>query len=230
MERTSMTESTSVSREELERASSAGDWPDATNMLGRLLEDRYSCRGYKSEPVPQPVIERMLSLAQLSASWCNSQPWKTIVTVGEGTERFRKAYYDHAVADHAANGGVPTMQPDFTFPAAYRGIYKERQREVGWQLYDSVGVVFGDRAASGKQALENFRLFGAPHALIVTSERDLGIYGAIDCGLYLGSLLLAAQSLGLGMIPQAALATYVARILRYSRQPHGRFRRFVRLS
>ena len=56
------------------------------------------------------------------------------------------------------------------------------------------------------QALENFRLFGAPHVLIVTSERDLGVYGAVDCGLYGGSLLLAAQSLGIATIAQAALA------------------------
>jgi nitroreductase len=69
-------------------------------------------------------------------------------------------------------------------------------------------VTYGDRAASGKQAMENFRLFGAPHMLLITSERDLGTYGAIDCGLYMGSVLLAAQSLGIGMIPQAALATY----------------------
>lgn len=217
-----MTKSNSLSREELEKESSAGNWPEATNTIGRLLESRYSCRGYKSDTVPRPVIERMLSLAQLSASWCNSQPWQTIVTEGEGTERFRKAYYDHAVSDHAANGGIPLMEPDFPFPAAYRGIYKDRQREVGWQLYDSVGVTYGDRAASGKQALENFRLFGAPHALIVTSERDLGIYGAIDCGLYMGSLLLAAESLGLGMIPQAALATYAPMLRDHFAIPHNR--------
>lgn len=32
------------------------------------------------------------------------------------------------------------MEPDLPFPLAYRGIYKERQREVDWQLYDSIGV------------------------------------------------------------------------------------------
>lgn len=198
----------SVSRELLERESRTGDWPLASETLGDLLKGRFSCRAYKSDQVPRPVIERMLTLAQLSASWCNSQPWQTIVTEGEGTERFRAALFDHAVADHAAHGGVPDMQPDFDFPTAYRGLYKERQREVGWQLYESVGVAYGDRAASGKQALENFRFFGAPHVLVVTSERDLGTYGAVDCGLYMGTLLLAAESLGLGMIPQAALATY----------------------
>jgi nitroreductase len=67
-------------------------------------------------------------------------------------------------------------------------------------------VAQGDREASGRQAMENFRLFGAPHAMIVTSERDLGTYGAVDCGLYVGNLLLAAESLGVATIAQAALA------------------------
>lgn len=184
-----------------------GQWPEESVILSKLLAERYSCRSYRPDPVPRPVIERMLAIAQMSASWCNSQPWQVIVTEGEGTERFRTALFDRAMADAAKHGG-PAMEPDFPFPEAYRGIYKDRQREVGWQLYESVGIGYGDRAASGKQALENFRLFGAPHALIVTSPRDLGTYGAIDSGLYVGSVLLAAQSLGLGMIPQAALATY----------------------
>ena len=54
--------------------------------------------------------------------------------------------------------------------------------------------------------MENFRLFGAPHVMIVTSERDLGPYGAVDCGLYVGNVLLAAESLGIATIAQAALA------------------------
>jgi nitroreductase len=182
-------------------------WPDELITLSRLLAARYSCRAYRPDPVPRPVIEQMLAVAQLSPSWCNSQPWQVIVTEGAGTERFRKVLYEHASRDAAAPAG-PTLTPDFPFPAAYRGVYKERQREVGWQLYKSVGIAYGDRVSSGKQALENFRLFGAPHALIVTTERDLGVYGAIDCGVYIGNVLLAAQSFGLGMIPQAALAAY----------------------
>lgn len=183
-------------------------WPEDSLALGRLLAQRFSCRAYRSDPVPRDVIERMLNLAQLSPSWCNSQPWQVIVTEGKGTERLREALFAHAQADAIANKGVPNMQPDFPFPTAYRGIYKERQREVGWQLYESVGIVYGDRVASAAQAMKNFRLFDAPHVLLITSERDLGTYGAIDCGVYLSSLLLAAQSLGIASIPQAALASY----------------------
>ena len=54
--------------------------------------------------------------------------------------------------------------------------------------------------------LENFRFFGAPHVMIITTEADLGIYGAIDCGAYVAHVMLAAQSLGIATIAQAALA------------------------
>jgi len=195
--------------------------PEDAAVLSRLLTNRYSCRAYKSEPVPRETIETMLGIAQNTASWCNSQPWQVIVTEGEGTERFREKLYAQALADAQA-GGAPNMAADFDFPYSYTGIYKERQREVGWQLYESVGVQYGDRVGSGKQMLENFRLFGAPHALIVTSERDLAAYGAIDCGLYIGSVLLAAEALGIGMIPQAALAGYAPMMREHFNLPDNR--------
>ena len=56
--------------------------------------------------------------------------------------------------------------------------------------------------------LRNFEFFGAPHAAILTTERDLGVYGAIDCGLYVNSFLLAAEALGLATCAQAAIAMH----------------------
>lgn len=190
-------------------------------ILADLLVNRFSCRGYQDRPVEREKIEQMLSIAQLTASWCNSQPWQVIVTEGEGTERIRDVLFAAAIEDTKTTG-MPGMKPDVSFPEAYRGVYKERQREVGWQLYESVGVQFGDRVASGKQTLENFRLFGAPHMLVVTSERELGAYGVLDCGLYIGNLLLAAQSLGIGMIPQAAIAGYAPLIRKHFNIPDNR--------
>lgn len=197
-------------------------WPEDSLTLARLLSARFSCRGYLPDPVPRPVIERMLGIAQRSASWCNSQPWQVIVTDGKGTERFRDALFAHAEADSATPESSPSVKPDFPFPAAYRGVYKERQREVGWQLYESVGIRHGDRAASAVQALKNFRLFDAPHMLLITSERDLGVYGAIDCGIYLSNVLTAAQSLGVASVAQAALAAYGPFMREYFKIPDNR--------
>lgn len=172
-----------------------------TDRIERLLGARHSCRGFLSDPVPRPVISRILAIAQRTASWCNAQPWQVIVTSGAATERFRAACYRHAEAN-------PPAAPDFPFPREYRGPYLARRRECGWQLYESVGVARGDRAGADRQRLENYRLFGAPHVAIVTTDEALGVYGAVDCGAWVANFLLAAESLGVAAIPQAALAAY----------------------
>jgi nitroreductase len=180
----------------------ASDAPQAWAAVTGLLLERYSCRAFRSDPVPRDTIARILAAAQLTASWCNAQPWEVIVTEGEGTERFRAAMLEHVTTAAASRG------PDFPFPERYEGVHDERRKECGWALYESVGVVRGDRAGSALQMQENFRLFGAPHLLILTSAAELGTYGAVDCGLYLGNLMLLMQSFGVASIAQAALATY----------------------
>jgi nitroreductase len=164
-----------------------------------LLRARYSCRGFLPQPVAREVIERILEVAQRTASWCNSQPWQVHVTSGAATERFRAALLA------AAQSG--TGEPDYPFPREYRGVYLERRRECGFQLYDSVGIRRGDRESSARQGMENFRLFGAPHALIVTTDEALGVYGVLDCGAWVNNFMLAARSLGVASIAQAALAS-----------------------
>jgi nitroreductase len=168
-------------------------------VLEELLGERYSCRAYRPDPVPRSTIERILTAAQRTASWCNSQPWQVLIASGAAKERFRAAIYA------AASSGAPD-DGDFSFPREYRGVYQERRRESGFQLYNTLGIARGDRAAYARQSLENFNFFGAPHVAIIHSDEALGIYGAIDCGAYVGNFLLAAQALGLGAIPQAALA------------------------
>lgn len=171
-----------------------------TDALAALLAERYSCRGFLPQPVPRATIEKILQIAQRTASWCNSQPWQLVITSGAATEHFRDALTDYALKHE------PT--PDYPFPAEYRGVYLERRRECGFQLYAAVGVQRGDREAGARQTLQNFRLFGAPHAAIVTTDEALGIYGAIDCGAYVNNFMLAAKSLGVASIAQAALARH----------------------
>ncbi|MBX9152005.1 nitroreductase [Rhodococcus qingshengii] len=170
----------------------------AHEALGELLEARRSCRAFLDQPVPRGVIEQILGLAQLTPSWCNTQPWAVAVTEGEGTERFRKGLGEYVRSSPQA--------PDFEFPRAYQGVYQERRKECALQLYTSVGIEPGDRAASAEQTMKNFELFGAPHVAVITSDEALGTYGAVDCGLYVSTFLLAAQSLGVAAVPQAALA------------------------
>jgi nitroreductase len=177
-------------------------------VVEELLRERYSCRAFRPDPVPRPIIDRVLTAAQRTASWCNSQPWQILIASGEAKERFRKAIYAEA-----ASGAED--RHDFTPPREYTGVYLERRRESGFQLYNTLGIARGDKAAYAKQALENFNFFGAPHVAIVHTVEALGIYGAIDCGAYVGNFMLAAQALGLGSIAQAALARHSGLIRRH---------------
>ena len=172
------------------------------DVLLALQQARFSCRGFLPDLVPRAVIERILASAQLTASWCNAQPWQAHIASGAGAQRFREGL-------QARLQGEPGT-PDFPHPARYEGDYQARRRECGFQLYEAVGVARGDREASRVQALRNFELFGAPHVALITSEADLGIYGAVDCGAYVANFMLAAHSLGIACIAQAALAAYPA--------------------
>jgi nitroreductase len=179
------------------------------------IRARYSARKFKPDPVAEETLWRVLDLAQCTPSWCNTQPWQLVITRGVGTDRFRDALFAHA-----AGGATPA--PDFPFPAAYEGAYRERRKVCGVQLYQSLGIGRDDRAAAAEQALENFRLFDAPHVAIVTTEEKLGIYGLLDCGLYVQTLMLAARDRGVDTIAQAALASYPDFIRRHFDLPAHR--------
>jgi nitroreductase len=174
---------------------------DRVGVLEELLNERYSVRAFLQQPVPRATIKQVLSVAQRTASWCNSQPWQVIVASGEAKETFRKLIYAEAAS------GAP-HDSDFPFPREYLGVYLDRRRESGFQLYNSLGIPRGDKAAYARQALENYNFFGAPHVAIIHTDEPLGVYGAIDCGAYVSNFMLAAQALGLGTIPQAALARH----------------------
>lgn len=172
---------------------------DPVDVLEGLLAQRHSCRGFRPDPVPQATIERITGMAQRTASWCNAQPWQAAITRGGATERLRTAL--------AATLAQPAV-PDFEWPREYRGAYQERRRECGLQLYEALGIVREDKEGAARQARENFRFFGAPHVAIIHTEEALGLYGAVDCGAYVANFMLAAQSLGVASIAQAALARH----------------------
>ena len=183
-----------------------------TTTLARLQAQRRSCRAFSSQQIPADVLQRVFELAQLTASWCNAQPWQVIVTRGAGTEKFRTGLHEVASADAMKQISPEARmsadrRSDLPMPSEYTELRKERRRKAGGQLYEAMGVM-SDRAASAKYTLENFRLFDAPHAVILTSAKELGTYGVLDVGGYLANLMLVLQSFAVSSIAQAALAVY----------------------
>ena len=171
---------------------------DQFRTLNDILDARWSCRGYLPDPLPRETVAEIVQTAQKVPSWCNAQPWQLIVAGPAETGRLRDKLF-----------ALPMDRPnrsDIPYPQRYSGRHLDRRREVGWQLYESVGVTKGDRNGAARQTAQNFRFFGAPHVAIVTSETELGPYGLVDCGAFITAFMLAARARGVASIAQAAIA------------------------
>jgi nitroreductase len=169
-------------------------------VLETLLRERFSTRGFLPDPVPSQTIDRILELAQRTASWCNVQPWEVVVTSGAATDGLTELLLGLGADDER----VFDIEP----PARYDGVFRDRRRASGFALYESVAISRDDQEGRARQARENFRFFGAPHVAIITTAKELGPYALVDCGGYVANFLLAATSLGVATIAQAAIANF----------------------
>ncbi|WP_417728077.1 nitroreductase [Roseovarius sp.] len=184
------------------------------DTLHAILHARYSCRAFRSEPVPEDTIRQIVTAAGRAPSWCNAQPWQITITHGQETDRFRAALLD------AVRNDSPS--PDLPWPESYPGAHGTRRRDCGLQLYEAAGIARNDRAGRAEQSMQNYQLFGAPHVAILHSEAALGSYGAMDTGGFVTAFMLAATALGVASIAQASVAAYAPMIRQHFDLPDSR--------
>ncbi|WP_432817008.1 nitroreductase [Sulfitobacter sp. JB4-11] len=171
------------------------------DTLHTILTARHSCRAFLPDPLPDALITRIVTAARRAPSWCNAQPWQLEITRGDSTNNLRAALTEAATA-----GTLP--QPDLQWPGKYLGVYADRRRACGFQLYDAVGVEKSDHVGRQAQMLRNYAFFDAPHVAILHAPAELGPHGVMDCGGFITAFMLAATACGVGTIAQAAVAAY----------------------
>jgi nitroreductase len=167
----------------------------------QALDARHSVRGFLATPIADATLRALFSAAQRAPSWCNIQPWRVWVSSGETTAKL-------AAALLAACSEDPQGAPAIPFPSHYPEPYGTERRECAKALYTAMGIARGDKDARAAAFQANYRAFGAPHIAMVAYDAHFGVYGALDVGCYLQSLLLAAQDMGISTCAQAALACY----------------------
>ena len=174
------------------------------------IRSRKSIRAFTDQPVPLDTVREILQIAQRSPSGTNTQPWHVHVCAGE----VREAISHDVLAEAMAGGGTKYEDHDY-YPAQWKDIHRDRRRGVGWGLYGLLGIQKGDREASTRQALRNFRFFDAPVGLFVTVDSYLGRGSWADAGMYIQTIMLAARAFGLHTCPQAAWITHQEPIFRH---------------
>jgi nitroreductase len=160
-----------------------------------VIMGRRSIRGYKSDPVPQKLIEEILTLAMRAPSSMNTQPWNFYVITGEPLDRIRKGNTERMVA------GVPQSR-EFRTGTAFEGKHRERQIGVAKQLFAAMGIARDNAEQRQDWVLRGFRQFDAPVCVIITYDRELADSDdtAFDCGAVATALVNAAWSRGLGCV------------------------------
>ncbi|MNL31455.1 Nitroreductase family protein [compost metagenome] len=94
------------------------------------------------------------------------------------------------------------------YPTEWFEPYQQRRREVGFSLYEKLGIKRDDPAARDRQMLRNYQFFDAPVGLLISLDRRLNTGSYMDLGMFIQNILLAARGQGLHTCAQAAFAWY----------------------
>lgn len=188
--------------------------------FSKFLSSRRSTRDFKSTPIPQNVLDQILTDALTAPSWSNTRPFKVAVASGDIRDRIsaeflsrwdvlskimRKGFLNKLRIVHSRYG-LPTSNRSIAKP--YPSELKPRAERVGKELYELFGVQRGDRDARDKKWAKNYSFFGAPVELFVFVHKSLHIYAASDAGLMMQNLILSAHAQGLGSCAQGAVGIW----------------------
>ena len=172
--------------------------PAAIHLLDSIIRSRKSVRAYKPYPVPKRLLMEIIEVARAAPSNFNSQPWRVYVLTGKAKDAFGEALtraYD--------SNATPPFSP---FPPQTPREYMARVDEFGRRLYSALGIARSDIAGRARQTGRNFVFFDAPVGLIFTTHAALTKHSWLDCGLFVQSVMLAAQARGLATCPQVSFA------------------------
>jgi nitroreductase len=177
--------------------------PDAqtAQVFERLMRSRRSVRSFAPDrPVPKSLLQQVIATAAQAPSNSNTQPWHLHVLAGEAL-----ATLSAALRQACEDGSAPAFSH---FPDSLPAHMAAHQADFGSRYYATLGIDRADTAARNAQTVRNYDFFGAPVGLVLTTHRGLRAHSWMDCGLFLQSLMLAAQAQGLATCPQVSFARF----------------------
>lgn len=188
--------------------------------FSHFLASRRSTRDFLSTPIPQELLDQILTDALTAPSWSNTRPFKVAVASDDIRDRISTEFlsrwsvlskimrkgFSNKLRIIYSRYGLPTSNRSIAKP--YPAEFKPRAERLGKELYEVFGVQRGDRDARDKQWAKNYSFFGAPVELFIFVHKSLHIYAASDAGLMMQNLVLSAHAHGLGTCAQGAVGIW----------------------
>jgi nitroreductase len=172
----------------------------AAAALDSAIRSRKAVRAFRPDPVPRHLLTEMLEAARAAPSNYNSQPWRVHVLTGEA----KRALGEAILRVHDAK----TAPPFSPFPEPNPPDSAARVEDFGRRLYSALGIERTDAAARWRQTGRNYVFFGAPVGFIFTIKAAMTKHSWLDCGVFVQTLMLAAQVRGLATCPQVSFVRY----------------------
>ncbi len=201
--------------------------------VSAFMASRRSTRDFLSTPVPEDVLNEIITDALTAASWSNTRPFMVGVASGEKRQRISAEFLKRWAALSAARVGgllpkirlaltrygVPTSHALIARP--YPNDLKPRSQRIGKEMYAHIGVARGDKVERDAQWARNYDFFGAPTELFIYMHKHFGVFSAADAGLFVSQLMLSAHARGLGTCAQGAVSIWADAVDREFDVPKG---------
>ncbi len=174
---------------------------------------RHSVRAFRTDPIKDEIMQKILEAAKNSPSYQNTQPWEMVAVSGKKKEELSRKLIDLVKAD------APTA-PDIPLPSEWPPELEKRTREHGARRLKTLGIAREDREGRERLNLMNYEFYGAPCAVFLFMNGKLGEWSLFDMGLFTQNLILAAHSFGVGSCIQASVVKYAAEIKEFLQISH----------
>jgi len=167
--------------------------------VAEVLKSRSSVRAFLDKPVEEATVRAILDVARFAPSGNNMQPWKVIAVAGEQKEALGALAQTTLMANREGEEGA--------YPIHVKGLiepYRTRKFKVGEDMYAALGIPREDKMARMMWLSNNYRFFNAPVGLLFVIDKSMGHAQWAHLGMFMQSVALAAQEMGLGTCMQEA--------------------------
>ena len=179
------------------------------------IKSRQSIRGFKPDPVPRELLLKIIETAGYSPSYKNTQPWEVMIVSGD-----KKLSLSKMLLELLENDTAPS--PDLIEPTSWPLAQQNRIRQLYEKRAKATGLDLTDPAIIKKSKKANFRFYNAPHALYYFQDGSLSDWSLLDIGMFIQSVMLAANALGLGTVPQAFAVDYAPQVKTFLSIPESK--------